>query len=333
MKRRAALSLIAALLVAPGPAAPSAAAQPTIWQRAQQPSAARIESRLTALGRLLDRANQVESDEATLQQFRLRTLAIAELSGARELGDPRLLILLARAMLDAQDEREDDARQLLERALGLLGRDEVWLEAEIRALLALAARFEPKTALAAVRDALPLVWEPSARSSLLRERAEAHMALFDVRRSLTDARRALAAAREPVAASLCRFELSLALERAGDLPAALNESHLARVSAPALFGSELGILELADAFTFRPQDSDYAAALAHMAAARRASEPERAEHEYQRAVAAWNRYLEAAPQDRWAPSARAHAANCKHSLARLAERLRRLPPPELEDDD
>jgi hypothetical protein len=326
MKRRAALSLALLVLGAALIARP-ARAEPTLWERTRTPRAQRVEQTLERLERIVDGANQPESDADMTQDFRLATLALAELTGARELGDPRLLILLADVMLQADIERGQEAARLLEKARALLGPNDLYLEAQIRPLLAAAARDEPKLAIRAVTEALPLVWDSGSRSSLLRERAEARMALSDVRGSMADARLALEAASNAIDTALARFELALALERAGDLPAGLAEARFGRLTAPSLFGKELGVLEMVDIFTFRPQDADYVAALSNMAEARMTPERRRAEAEYEQASAAWARYLEHVPaDDRWAPNARSYAAECEKNRARLAKAREEEPP-------
>ena len=94
-----------------------AAAEPSLWQRAASPRAARVERALVRMERVLDRVSEARDDQDMMQDFRLGTLAVAELTGARELGDPRLLVLLSQALVDAELGREGEAAALLERAL------------------------------------------------------------------------------------------------------------------------------------------------------------------------------------------------------------------------
>ena len=156
------------------------------------------------------------------------------------------------------------------------------------------------------------------------------MALGRVRASAVDARAALAAASTPVQRALARFALGLALERAGDLPSALSEIHIARLSAPAVGGSELGILDLPGAFVFRPEDAEYVAALDAMAAARVASDVRDALLAYERALVAWEHYIAlVSAEDRWLAVARVHATECERARARLA---RQQPAPRAPDD-
>jgi tetratricopeptide (TPR) repeat protein len=284
-----------------------------------------VERALNRIERVLDHVNQAEDDADMMQDFRLGALAVAELTGAREFGDPRLLVLLSQALVGAELGREDEAVALLERALLAKAPDELWLEAEIRPLLAAAMRRDPERALREVTRALPLVWEPSARSILFRQRAEAKMALGQVRASARAARAALAAASTPVQRALARYALGLALERSGDLPSALSEVHLARLSAPALGGSEHGILDLPGVFVFRPEDAEYVAALDAMAQARVAGDARAVLLGYERALVAWEHYAAlASSEDRWLAVARVHQGECEREHARL---LREQPPP------
>jgi tetratricopeptide (TPR) repeat protein len=290
----------------------------------------RVERALNRIERVLDHVNQAEDDADMMQDFRLGALAVAELTGARELEDPQLLLLLSQALLGAELGREDEAVALLERALTATEPEALWLRAEILPLLAAAVRSDPARAVREVSRALPLSWEPSVRSILFRERAEAKMALGQVRASAADARAALVAASTPVQRALARYALGLALERAGDLPSALSEIHIARLSAPALGGSELGILDLPGVFVFRPEDAEYVAALDAMAAARAASDVRDALLAYERALVAWEHYAAVvSAEDRWLAVAKVHAKECERARAGLAEQQ---PPPKAPDE-
>jgi tetratricopeptide (TPR) repeat protein len=327
MRRTGHCALVALLLLtcfSPG----HAAAEPSIWQRAASPRAARVERALVRMERVLDRVNEASDDQDMMQDFRLGTLAVAELTGARELGDPRLLVLLSQALVDADLGRDGEALTLLERALAATPPDQVWLEAEIRPLLASALRDDPARAVREVSRALRLVWQPGLRSLLFRERAEAQMALGRVRASAADARAALAAASSNVQRALSRYALGLALERAGDLPSALSEVHLARLTAPALGGTEVGELDVPGIFVFRPADAKYLAALDSLATARTESDPGQAALAFERAAILFRHYAELVPEgDRWAAVARVHAAECERAHDGLARALKAQEPP------
>jgi tetratricopeptide (TPR) repeat protein len=253
-----------------------------------------------------------------MQDFRLGALAIAEMTGARELGDPRLFVLLAEALIGAELGRDEEALLLLDRAQALSGRNDAWLNANISHLRATALRGKPAEAARAVTRALPLVWEPPARSYLLRERAEAKMALGDVRGSAADARSALSFATNSQARALARYALGLALDRLGDPPQALHEIRTAMLTAPGLVDSAEDLTELAGIFGFRPHDARYVAALVRTVEARDESDLEVRTVEYEGALVEWERFLAEAPaDDRFLPLARSHQAGCERALLEL----------------
>lgn len=317
MTRACWLARTAALSLALGLLAPAAAARPSLWTRAREPERAKSERALERLERVFDGIALSDGDVAMTQDFRLGTLAVAEMSGARAFSDPRLSLLLARALIGAELGRDGEARELLLAALARLGPDSAWLEADLRVALAEASsRREPASVVQAVTRALPLVWDPDVRSALFCERAEARMALGLVRASQADAREGLAAARDSSRRLDAQLVLGLALERMGDLPAALELYRRARSSMPA--GEEAGgdALEL---FGFRPQDLFYADGLAAMASA---GDPERApadrRADWLSAISAWQRYEQSAhADDRWLPAARAYRVQAERALVQL----------------
>lgn len=325
MTRCALAVLLAAASLSFGAAAE---ALPSIWDRARDPSSSRAERVSRRIQRVMDGEGTADvADLEALRDFRLGALAIAEMSGARAFDDPRLSLLLAQAMIEADLGGEGEAESLLLHVIEQLESGATWLEAEARVLLAAAARGMPELALERVSRALPLVWDPATRSALLRERAEARMALGDVRGSAADQRAALSTAQSPVQRALARFGLGLALERGGDLPGALGELRLAHASAPPIAGTDLGILELPGAFVFRPFDAHYTAALSAMGRARLAADPERALLDYERAVVGWEHFVAAAPSDdRWVPAARLYQSGCERELDALRQKLEARPP-------
>lgn len=314
--------LVAALL---GVAAPAPAAESRLWQSVQEPSKARAERALQRVERVLDGVTQAEGDLDMMQDFRLGALAIAEMSGARALRDPRLALLLAQALLDADLGREAEAGALLNAVLAELEPSDAWLEARARVLLALAERESPLRAIAAINRALPQTYDPSARSTLLRKRGEAKMTLGDLHGSVSDQRAALAVARSALQKSLSRFALGLVLERGGDWPASERELRLARATAPEVVGSELGVLDLPGTFSFRRHDAHYVGALSEMAVGRSAVDPEAGALHYERALKNWERYQKAAPaDDAFLASARRHRQECERALQLALEQVAAL---------
>lgn len=296
-----------------------AQAEPSFWQRVQRPQIRRAEAFLRTFGRWLDAIPQAEGDPETMRDFRLAAIATAELAGAHASEDPRVLLVLGHALLDADIGREEQVRAIAERILAQLAPGEAWLEAEARTLDALAARGLPELAIRKVSQALPLIWAPSARSTLFRERAEAAIALGNVQEGVRDQRAALATAERATHKALARFGLGLALERLGDLPSALIELRLAHATAPRSASSDLSVLDEAGAFFFRRFDVHYVSALTAMALAQGASESEAARPQYERALVDWDRFERAAPSgDPWLGNARLHRGACLRAIQALS---------------
>lgn len=308
--RAAAVALAIAL------AAPSASAAPSVWERVREPRTQRAERTLVRMERVFDGVAQAVSEPDMLQDFRRGTVLVAEMSGASELGDPRILLLAAEALLGLEGEREAEIQALVQRALGLVGEEQLYLEAELRAVDALAARSSASVALPKLSRALANGWQPHLRAELFRRRAEARMVLADLRGSLRDARSAAATAPTDGEKILGCFAIALALERFGDERAAFEELRVARLLATSVQAAATAASGLVDSFVFRPADALYLAALRAMEAAEAADEPEQRLEHYERALGAWSEYLRTAPSDdRWLGAARAHQSQC--------ERLRR----------
>lgn len=313
MSRRSAF--VAAALLA---LSTRASAQPSIWERARDPNSARSEPLLRSIGRMMDGARDASADPETLQNFRLAALAMAELSGALTFDDSHVLLVLGHVLLDAQVGREAEVRAIAARVLDRSGSGDEWLVAEARILEAHAARGVPAEAITATTRALPLVWEPVLRAGLLRQRAEARMAVGDVRGSVVDHRAALLSAERLAQRAVLRFGLGLALERSGDLPSALAELRLAQATAPRAGSTDLSVLDDPGTFVFRPYDVHYVSALTAMAVAQSAADSQSMLLDYERALVDWERFEIAAPaQDPWLASAKLHRATCERTRQEL----------------
>lgn len=320
VSQRRALKFVIALGVVL--ASSSASAAPTLWQRAREPRSARAERVLVRMERVFDGVAQAGGDSQMLEDFRAGTVLVAQMSGAAELSDARLLLLLSRALLGFDGERDSEARALVDRALGSLSESDAWLEPELRAVQALAARKNPLEARHLLTRALTSAWQPELRTELLRRRADAEMALFDLRASLRDARAARSFAPSAGERILGCFSLALALERNGDPPAAFAELRTARLLATSAQAAEEAAAGVGDAFVFRPLDVDYLAALRAMEAATSQDDIEQRIELYDRAVLAWSEYLRSAPrEDRWIGAARTYQRECEAARRALAESL------------
>lgn len=291
-----------------------------LWERARRPQSLRDQTFLRTFGRWLDAVSEAEGDPETMQDFRLAAVATAELAGAHASTDPRVLLVLGHALLDADIAREEQVRGIAERLLNALESDQAWLEAEARTLDALASRDRPERAITKVTRALPMVWAPAIRSTLFRERAEAQMAIGRLQRSIRDYRLAQAVADRAILKALARFGLGLALERSGDLPAALVELRIAHRTAPGSAQNPLEVLGPPGSRFFRKFDLHYVSALTAMAlASEEGAPPESRRLFYEQSQKEWNHFERAAPpSDPWLPNARLHREACLRALERIS---------------
>jgi len=295
-----------------------AAAEPSFWQRSDDRSLVRVERALRRISRFLDWVAEADGNPEMRHDFWLGALLTAEQSGAFAFDDPRVELLVAQVLLGAELGREAEAAELGREVLARA--PEPWLEAEARLVLVLAAR-DPETAIAEIGRALPFIWDSRTRSELFRRRADARMAQGDVRGSLFDYRAALQADDSARSSALARFGIGVALERAGNLPEAFAELRLARLSAPRVFGVELGVLTLPGVFAFRSEDVHYAAALAEQSLAVTSDDPDTALAACERAKQAFREYRsEARAGDAWLDRAERHAHELEGRCAKLSAR-------------
>jgi tetratricopeptide (TPR) repeat protein len=300
-----------------------AAAEPSLWQRAENPMLKKSERLLRRVGRFVEWVSEADGDADMRHDFWLGALVTAEQSGAHALPDPRIRLVLARVLLGADLGREAEAAALARAVLADAGPGSAWLEAEARMLLVEAAQ-DPTSAIAEVGRALPLVWDSRSRSDLYRRRADAKMALGDLRGGLLDYREALRADDSARRRALARFGIGLALERAGNLPEAMTELRLARLAAPRMFGVELGVLALPGVFDFRPEDVHYVVGLVEQGRIPNLADPDADLGSCERAVSGFREYLAAASAEdpyleRAAHHQRELGARCD-DLRRRAER-------------
>ena len=340
MKIRALASLSALLVLVLG-ARPSRA-EPSIWQRARQPAAARQQLILNRIERLLSSIGLPEFDAelsaGAIALFQLEGMSAPCLAdGGRTRAaapagselDARLAYLLAGALLDSHAEREAEARCLLQRAL----RDapESPLAAAGLANLAnAAAKLGDRAAERAANEAaLDRTWEPDMRANLIANLAESEMALGDLRGAIRDYRLALQSSQRAESVSAAYFGLAVALDRSGDLPSALVAAKNAiSVQLPPSRYPARSVLDLPNVFFTPSYEVHYYQALGAMASAelgkdvvaRRAALAEAAEH--------WSAYLSLAKPDHapWAARAALHQANVARQVSALTAQLPRPEP-------
>jgi tetratricopeptide (TPR) repeat protein len=314
VKRRPSLWAVAALCVAS-----TAVADPTLWQRAQDPEVeARAKARLRA-EQLFDQALDPQADTEMLQDLSLGSAALLELSGGAK-RDPWQQVLLGRVLLEARAGREKEAMQLIESGLGWLPDSD--FKGSSLFDLGLGAMFsgEMERAIKAFTAALPLAWDPDDRANLLRSRGKARMLSGHLLEAVGDFRAALKLARHVDVLALSHFSLGVALERGGDYPQGMQEiarGVALRLPVPA-FAAE-NVLDLPTVTMLPDYDVHYYRALGAMSEAASADSRELEQDRYEAALDSWEQYLPAAEaqHDRFVLNAERHRQRCLDALTRL----------------
>ncbi len=292
-----------------------ARAQPSVWDVARDSKQARAHHTLVAVERMLMRADMA-LDPMMQRNFTRGGLAMLELARGEELPDPRIRFLLAELLLDSSMAREKEARAILERVLAespdspLAGRG--WFNLAI----ACAKLGIPEREREAYTRALEVVWEPRIRSNILVNRGESHMVQGDLPLAIRDYREAIRISSSPDHQALAHYGLGIALERSGDLPAALDAMRIAENIQLPPWGSAL---DLPGVFFVPAYDKHYYRALGAMALAKSAAKPAERREELERAQVEWQGYLLDAERDghRWVQNARLHLASIEKELKRL----------------
>lgn len=306
--------------------APSARAEPTLWQRAKQPGArTHAKARLRA-EQLFEQAGKASADLELLRELSLGGAALLELSGGAR-RDPWQAVLLGRVLLDAQPGREREAVQLIGSGVGKLP-DSDFKRASLFDLGVGAMLLgDTERAERALTAALSLAWDPDDRSSIHRNRSNARMLAGRLSGAVADARAAVQLARGVQVVALSHFKLGVALERSGDYPQGMQEitrGVAVRLPVPP-YPSE-SVLD-SPALRWVPEyDVHYYRALAAMSEATTAgSEQELVESTYEAALEDWQQYLLAAEveKDRFVANARRHQQRCRDALAGLRKSRRR----------
>ncbi len=294
-----------------------AAASPTIWDSARDPKLLQAHQALVAVERMMLRAEGSSFDPSMQQRFMRAGLAMLELSGAG-LHDPRLKIVLGELLVDSAVRRDREGRELLRQALAADPESPLAGRAWFNIAIASARLAEPTQERAAYTRALESAWEPDFRANIHMNRGESAMVLGDLDSAIRDYRRAIRTASRPELVALAHYGLGIALERRGNLPAALAAMQIARAIRVPLYGTAL---DLPSVFFVPEYDIHYYKALSAMAGERNAKAVEKQRALLRRAILEWDAYLERARpgSQPWVKRAELHRAAC-------VERLKKLPP-------
>jgi tetratricopeptide (TPR) repeat protein len=303
---------------------------PSIWQRAEQPELGHGQVLLSRVERMLGTVGLPEFNA----EFSAGAVALFQLSEGR-LGcvertpgsegdeptlDPRLEYLLGGALLEAEANRDLDARCILERALRDAPDSPLAAQGYFNLALVAGKLLDRKLERAAYRNALQITWEPEIRANVYGNLAESEMGAGDLSGALRDYRVALSIALEPETLSLSYFGLAVALDRSGDLPSALDAAKRAiSVQLPMALSRTDSVLDL-PSVSFSPSyEIYYYKALGAMAAAALTTDFELERNALVDAREQWSRYLEPAALGHaaWIQRAELHRARVERELAKL----------------
>jgi len=303
----------------------TAQARPSIWDEAREPESRRAYEALVAVERMIARAEEGSFDLGLRHNFTRAALAMLELAGGARLSDVRLKFLLADLLLDAGIGKERAARALLEEALAEAPESPLAGQAYFQLAIASAKLGDSAREHEAYTRALERIWQPDFRAQIHLNRAESRMVLasnpdddrFTLEDALADYRRALELASRPDIQSLAYYGLGIALERNGNLPAALEAfERAASIHLGPLFPSAL---DMPGVFFVPAYDLFYYKALEAMALARVAEDVQDRIRYWDLSVAYWRRYLEEAEPEghAWVYNARLHRASAEKQLDKL----------------
>jgi len=299
-----------------------AAAQPSVWDVARDPQLGRDYDTLVAVERILSRDELAPFDPTMPQRLMRAAIAAVELAGRDHVGDPRLHFLVGDLLSDPLVGRDRDARDVLDRALAVAPDSPLAGRAWFNVAIASARLDDPERERMAYPRALEHIWERGFRANILTNRGESNMVSGRLDAALADYRKAIVLADRPDVQALAHYGLGIALERSGDLPAALDAMRVARSIRIVGIGSAL---DLPSVFFVPAYDVHYYKALSAMSAARDAKKPRSEAAALLSAAAHWDEYLDAASADghRWVPNAKRHKKTVLSRLDKLAPQLKR----------
>lgn len=288
--------------------------RPTFWERLGRPEALREARAREEVERLLFEAELFGWDApATPDRLRLALFVLSQLDVERA-ADVRLRFLLGRVLCLLGEWKR--GASVLEAAIEEAPSHPMVGEALFRLAIAHAWLGERDREIALYDAFLERTTSPAMRATALSNRAEARMARGDLNGAVRDYRASLAIEADPVAT----LGLAVALDRLGDLPAALVEAERALLLDP-----DAERLNDSRVFFVPAYERHWYEALLAMAAARRAEDEAEALSHRQRAAEHFAAYVRAAsPLDPWRTLAKARQHECERGVARArSSRVRR----------
>ena len=297
----------------------------SVWRRVAEASAADDEALLARARRLHARYYALKNvDEKQAKETLLTEHHLLERGGASTSSVTALRHALARVeqalySVDADDAHLRKAIDLLEPIVANESRASSTLRASASFELAVchAHRRQRREELASYRQALAMEPDPLHRSLVLANAADARMGLGDVDAALavfSEALSLLPGILLPTNGITTLWGYAVALDRAGDLPQAVEQIALARAFDPT--DAEL---RSPNWFFVPPREAHWYAALGHWASARAATDDSTRRASLTAAIENYEAYMADAPSDdRWRSLAEHRIALCKRELRRRA---------------
>jgi tetratricopeptide (TPR) repeat protein len=313
-----------------------ARADPSIWQRARQPELARSQILLNRVERMLGTVGlpefNAEFSAGALALFQLsdghfrcessvESEASAPAATAGPELDPRLEYLLGGALLEAQTDRDAEARCILQQALRDAPDSPLAALGYFNLAIVTGKLGDHKAERAAYLRALDVTWDPDMRANEYGNLAESDMDSGDLKRAVREYRIAISISQQPDSVSLAYFGLAVALDRAGDLPSALDAAREAvSVQLPPTLFSAPSVLDLPNVSFTPSYEIHYYKALGAMATSQLAKDSASRREALADAVEQWTAYLLHAEADHapWVQPARLHKASVERQLSKLA---------------
>jgi len=288
-----------------------AAAEPSVWDIARDPPArARYLALLQAESSLGEAAHYRAGSRPW--RYHLRA-AMTSLEPHAKGPDPRVPLLLAGVLLELSDAWAREVVELLRPVLKGAIDPALAADGWYKLAQALGMLHRVERERAAWHQALAFEWRAGRRGYILYRLGDAELGLGHLRRATADFRAAISLTQDADTQARAHYGLGVALERQGDMPAALRAVWFAvRLQGPS---PEVSILEKPGTFFVPEYELHYYQALEAMARAEHDDRISRADG-LREAVSAWHEYLfEAEPAgEPWAANAKRHLAACERAL-------------------
>lgn len=305
----------------------SSEAAPSVWSQARGDTTSRAETLLVMAerSRTLTRlatpfGSNTDQTSRSLQE-KLNELVVGILSSShnRDLEDPRLDFLRGEALLGAGaaywKRAPDSLREALHKAPNSPLAAKAWFD------LAIAERKlrHRDAEHLAYTNALREEWHPELRATLFLNRAESSMSQRSLVGAIEDYRQALELSRSLKTRSLAQWGLAVALDRSGNLPAALESVRSASRPQFLRNGRPSTALDLPGLYFLPSYEIHYYRALAAMAQALSAKQPQSQRSQLQTAQFLWTQFINEARKGRspWLTRAEQHRSACRSQTQAL----------------